>query len=42
MSVKPSHSDCDKQFEHINDEAAKAGEEGNPVLSIDTKKEEHR
>ena len=38
LTVKPSHPDRDAQFEHINDEAKKAIERGNPVLSIDAKK----
>jgi hypothetical protein len=40
LTAKPSHSDRDAQFEHINDEAKKAVANGNPVLSIDAKKKE--
>lgn len=41
LTVKPSHPDRDKQFEHINGESKKAVAEGNPVLSIDAKKKEN-
>jgi len=41
LTLTPSHPDRDKQFEHINDEAAKAAAAGSPVLSIDAKKKEN-
>ena len=41
LTATPSHPDRDKQFEHINTEAAKAIEAGSPVLSIDAKKKEN-
>ena len=41
LTVKPSHTDRDAQFEHINSETTKAVAEGNPVLSIDAKKKEN-
>ena len=41
LTVKPSHPDRDRQFEHINEESKKAVAEGNPVLSIDGKKKEN-
>jgi hypothetical protein len=41
LTVKPSHSDRDAQFEHIDTEAKKAVAAGVPVLSIDAKKKEN-
>jgi hypothetical protein len=40
LTATPSHPDRDAQFEHINKEAKKAVDAGNPVLSIDAKKKE--
>ena len=40
LTVRPSPVDRDGQFEHMNGEAKKAVDEGNPVISSDTKKKE--
>ena len=41
LTVKPSHSDRDKQFEYIGSETSKSAAAGNPVLSVDSKKKEN-
>jgi hypothetical protein len=41
LTVTPSHSDRNAQFEYINTETKQANEQGNPVLSIDAKKKEN-
>jgi hypothetical protein len=41
LNAKLSHPDHDGQFEHINNEAKKAVENGNPVLSINAKRKEN-
>ena len=41
LTVTPSHADRDKQFEHIGRETSRSIADGNPVLSIDSKKKEN-
>jgi hypothetical protein len=41
LTITPPHADRDAQFEHINGEAKKVIGEGNPVISVDTKKKEN-
>jgi hypothetical protein len=39
-AATPSHEDRDEQFEYINNECKTAAVEGNPVISLDAKKQE--
>jgi len=41
LQVDEPHPDRNAQFEHINDTAARFLKEGNPVISVDTKKKEN-
>jgi transposase len=41
LQVGEPHPDRNAQFEHINDTAAKYLKEGDPVISVDTKKKEN-
>jgi hypothetical protein len=41
LQVGEAHSDRNAQFEHINDTAAIYLTAGDPVISVDTKKEEN-